>query len=244
MRVRTLPKWFRLIVFVLLLAAIQGCSPGKGLSANYDLAEYLFPERSGTLVYRRFLSEKPEDTNNFTEPEYQKDVQYTTILDGMLITVHSDDDTDRTYTLSDTIIDVVESEDDLSYRFQRLADSQTNFVVESVIKETEESGSTSLITYECNITGFASTMTIESNPQVYEDVLHVVCVQQHSVSTILDGKKITSLTERREENDYAKKVGLIRTEKTWCDAVVIDDDHRSDAGCSRILDEIVTFVAD
>jgi len=230
----------------LSFVAITGCSPGGGpLSGKqYDLADYLFPERSGILVYRRFTSEKPEDVKHFSEPEYQKDVQHKVVRNRNAIKVQIGDEVNRTYTLSDKTIDVEESKNDLSYRFQRHASAHTNFVKESVIKESEEIGSSSRITYECNITGFKSTMTVKSNPQTYDDVLHIVCVRKQSVSTILDGKKITSLTERREENDYAKNVGLIRAEETWCDEVVIDDEHRSEAGCTRILDRIVTFIGE
>ena len=226
------------------LSAITGCGPAGGPHAEYDLVDYLFPEQSGTLVYRRYVSQKPEGSNAFSEPKYLQDSHQKVRRNGPVITVMVDGESNRTYSVSDSSIAVEECNATLHYHLKRKVAAHDNFVKESVIMETKESGNTSRITYACEMTDVAPSMKIESNPKTYEHIVHIRCVQDRKVSVKINGTQIATVTERVEENDYAKGVGLIRSERTWCDKVVIDNGHQTDAGCTRTLDRIVTFVAE
>ena len=244
-------KLFVSVSAVALAAVLQGCGSGDGnsLVANaktYDLSEYLFPEETGMLAYQHYEAEKPEGEQEFRQLEKKNNVFYSVTNNETNVTITKSDENRsyKTYTISTESIAVHEGINALDYHFVRHAKLKTNFVQENVIEEVEENDQTSRITYACKITDTNESKRIEAIDEEYKDILHVQCVQEQTVNVIFRGKKVTTITKRIEENDYAKKSGLIYSEETICDAVIVDDEHESAAGCTQNVYTILTFFAD
>jgi len=229
------------------LVIFQGCedivpTPTK---KTYDLAAYLFPEASGTMVYQLFKSQKPNSEGNFTAPEYQQDIQYAIERNTSYVMeankVNTDDNT--SYSIQADQIAVMEYAEGLSYHFDRNISLADKFVREPIIrKTTTESGNTEL-TYECNATEHSDTMQISPSPKIYQDILKISCLRRYTRYVILEGKHFANVEETQEENYAAKGAGIIQSEKTKCEYTQVDSHQQEDYGCTRKTYKIWVFVS-
>jgi hypothetical protein len=172
------------------LLLMQGCSMGGGsLGGTYDLSDYLFPQKSGTLVYQLFTAQKPKGESSFTEEEYREDVQYGVVQNGETTTItnKANEKDSKAYSVESNRIAVAEQEEDLSYHFARTVDQVENFVEEAVIKTTQEDAGESKITYECNATTHEESMKVDPNPKEYMDFVRPECNMTIIISARVGG---------------------------------------------------------
>ena len=222
-----------------------GCE-GTPLSplGTFDLTEYLFPKKSGTLVYQVYTSDKEKDASTFTEEAYQEDAQYAVERNGSVVTVADKGDLvhTMTYAIGSRAIAVEERDENLSYHFDRSAHSVTNFVQEGVLRETKEDAGTSRITYECNASNGGETMTIDPNPKIYKDILKIVCVRRDTIYATVGGKRFQTVVETTQERFAAKEEGVIQSEETTCNYTQVDDSVETEGSCARKTYKIWAFV--
>jgi hypothetical protein len=229
------------------LLVMQGCSSGGvSLGGTYDLSDYLFPQKGGTLVYQLFTAQKPKGESSFTEEEYKEDVQYGVVQNGETTTItnKANEKDSKAYSVESNRIAVAEQEEDLSYHFARTVDQVENFVEEAVIKTTREDAGESKITYECNATTHEESMKVEPNPKEYMDILRTECIKKHIITARVGGKNFETIVAKTQENFYAKDEGMIQSTVTECEYTKVDDHQQPDDGCTRKIYKIWAFVAD
>jgi len=237
--------WFAGIAGAVLMQGCAGTSGGS-LGGSYDLSDYLFPDRSGTLLYKHYVAEQPKGTGSFGKEEYQDDVQYAVIHEGTKITVTGRENRDaiRVYTIGSSTITVEEKEADLVYHLDRTADKVENLIHESTIKQWREDNGDVAITYECNVTDHLESMNIEPDPKQYTDVLKMACLRQRTISATVGDKRFETVVETNEENYYAKDQGMIQSTATRCEFTRVDKVETSEDGCTKDIFKIWAFVAD
>jgi hypothetical protein len=229
------------------LIVMQGCdSTIVSLGGSYDLADYLFPGQSGTLLYKLHTAQKEKGESSFTKPEYKEDVQYSVLYDGTKVTLtnRADDHRSNIYVLESNRIAVEEKEENLTYHLDRTASTNTNQVQETTIKQWSERNGDVQITYDCNVTKHLESMTVDPDPKTYTDILKMECLKQRTIYAKVGNKKFETVIEMNEENFYAKDQGMIQSTVTECEYTRVDDVQTSEDGCTREIYKIWAFLAD
>ncbi len=224
---------------------LSGCETDtNSLGSNFDLADYLFPSRSGTLVYHLYRSEKPENENTFSDETYQNEVRYTVKRGNKLVVITNaglpSDSIDLMIESDSIAID--EKESRLNYHFDRNVSSTDNFVQESIVKNTVESAGKTTITYECNVTEHIDSVQIEPSPKQYKDILKLMCVRRKTIHAAVGGKLFQTIKETQEEKQLARGIGMINSKVTTCEYTAVDSHEQEEGGCTRNIYKIWTFV--
>jgi len=232
---------------MLALLALTGCEeniPADTLGGNYDLADYLYPKDSGTIVYQLFTSEKPKDQDRYSEETYQNDLQYDVIVDNkrIAITNRADADEKTDYIVKGDELAVYEHKGGITYHEKRMVSNTENFIRESVIRRTSEESGESTMTYECNATGHLERMAIDPNPKEYKDILHILCVRRNTIHADVGGKHFETVVETHEEKYAALDTGIIQSEETTCEYTSVDGSRQADDGCIKRIYKIWAFV--
>jgi len=240
--------WYRWgsVVLLLVLAGCQENIVTGGLGGTYDLSEYLYPQKAGTLVYQRFEAEKAKDQGSYTEEVYQGDVQYDVTVETKRIAITSKTDADEKtdYIVKGDELAVYEHKEGITYHEKRMINNTKNFIRESIIRRTSEEAGESTLTYECNVTGHTETMTIAPNPKSYKDILHILCLRRHTIYANVGGKRFETVVETREDKYAALDTGIIQSEESTCEYTKVDENRQADDGCKKRIDKIWAFVSD
>ena len=234
-----------LSVMGIVSLVLSGCETDtNSLGNNFDLADYLFPSKSGTLVYQVYRSEKPENENSFTDETYQNEVRYTVKRGNKLVVITNagmpSDSID--YMIETESIAIDEKESHLNYHFDRNVSSTDNFVQERIVKNTVESSGKTTITYECNVTEHIDSVKIDPSPKKYKDILKLICVRRKMIHATVGGKLFQTIEETQEEKQLAKGIGMINSKVTTCEYTAVDDHKQEEDGCTRNNYKIWTFV--
>ena len=211
---------------------------------TYDLAEYLFPEQNGTLVYKNFIANRDEGEDSFTDDTSDGVAQYDFTRNGSKLTIANNSEASDivVYKLDDEQIEVTEiNNSNLKYHLYRNTIDGKNYIQESPLRKIDNDVNYLNLTYTCQIDKYLKAMKVGGGN--YTDILKILCSREKTTRATLDGDTLQKMTKIQEEKYASRNKGIIKEIDATCTLTKYNNEVEwEEKGCKRKTSELVTFV--